>query len=251
VKRAEADLKDLQVRQQGARVEVSARVQVNLADAGVAVDEAVVRVRQAAERVQSQNNLRQLTIAMHNYASANNYRFAPQAVYSPDGKPLLSWRVLLLPYLEQDDLYKAFHLDEPWDSDHNKKLLAKMPKVFAMPGAPAGSSDTHYQGLAGKSAFFDGKKGMRLPQDFPDGTSNTIMFVEAPRAVPWTKPEDVPFDPDPTKPPPKLGGHFRDGFNVGMCDGSTRFLRKTISDATLRAAITRDGGEVLGPDFYF
>jgi hypothetical protein len=124
-----------------------------------------------------------------------------------------------------------------------------MPRVFARPGQPAGATETYYRGLVGKSAFFDGKQGLRLPADFPDGTSNTIMLVEAAGAVPWTKPDDLPFDPDPTKPLPKLGGHFRGGFNAALCDGATHFIRKTVSDMTLRAAITRDGGEVLGPDF--
>jgi hypothetical protein len=249
VKRAEADLKGLRVGQQGTHVDVTVDLKANLGDAAVALDEVTARVRQAAQRVESQNNLRQLTLAMHNYADRNSSRFPPQAVFSPEGKPLLSWRVLILPYLEEEALYKEFHLDEPWDSDHNKMLLAKMPKFFAMPGSPAGTTDTHYLAFVGKSAFFDGKKGLRMPLDFPDGTSNTIMFVEAPKGVPWTKPEDLPFDPDPTKPLPKLGGQFRDGFNVSLCDGSVRFLRKTISDTTLRSAITRDGGEVLGQDF--
>jgi hypothetical protein len=249
IKRAEAGLKDVKVGQEGTGVEIRAHVRAGLADAALAVDDLGIRVREAQERVGSANNLRQLTIAMHNYANRNGSRFPPHALYSSAGKPLLSWRVLLLPYLDQDDLYKQFHLDEPWDSEHNKKLLVKMPKVFAAPWAPPGATDTPYVGLVGKSAFFDGKQGLRLPADFPDGTSNTIMLVEAPTAVPWTKPEDVPFDPDPAKPLPKLGGHFRQGFNVGMCDGSVHFISKAISDQTLRAAITRDGGEVLGADF--
>jgi hypothetical protein len=249
VRRAEAGFKDVKVRQQGTEVELSAHIEAGLADAALALDEVAIRAREGRERVESANNLRQLTIAMHSYADRNRSRFPTHALYSAAGKPLLSWRVLLLPYLDQEELYKQFHLDEPWDSEHNKKLLAKMPRVFAAPWTPPGASDTYYVGLAGRSAFFDGKQGLRLPADFPDGTSNTIMLVEGSRAVPWTQPEDLPFDPDPTKPLPKLGGHFREGFNVGMCDGSVRFLRKTISDQTLRAAITRDGGEVLGPDF--
>jgi hypothetical protein len=249
IQRAGSDLMKARVRQQGTYVEITAETRVGLADAATVLNEAVVRVRQASERVQSQNNLRQLTIAMHNYAAANNNRFPAQALFSPDGKPLLSWRVLILPYIEQDALYKEFHLNEPWDSEHNKKLLARMPKVFAMPDAAPGATETHYVGPTGRSAFFQGKQGHLFPADFPDGLSNTIMLVEVPQGIPWTKPEDVPFDPDPKKPLPKLGGYFRDGFNVALCDGSTRFLRSTISDMTLRAAITRDGGEVLGDDF--
>jgi hypothetical protein len=249
LRQVEAGLKETRVRQQDAHVEIHTHVQAGLTDLGVALDEAVLRAREAAGRVESANNLRQLGVAMHNYASGNGNRFPPQAVYSPDGKPLLSWRVLLLPYLDQEPLYKEFHLDEPWDGEHNRKLLARMPKVFALPRQPAGATETYYQGPFGKDAFFEGKAGLRLPQDFPDGTSNTIMLAEAARAVPWTKPDDLPFDPDPTKPLPRMGGHFRGGFNVALCDGSVRFLRTAISDQTLRSAITRSGGEVLGSDF--
>jgi hypothetical protein len=249
IRRAAADLGEAEVRRDGARVEASAHVKVGPRDARAFVDAAAAQVREAAKRIGSVNNLKQLTLATVNYADANGGSLPPQAVFGADGKPLLSWRVLILPYLDQDALYKEFHLDEPWDSDHNKKLLAKMPPAFAMPGAPAGTTETYYQAFAGPRAFFEGKQRLRYPASFTDGTSNTIMYVEAARTVPWTKPEDLPFDPDPKKPLPKLGGHFRGGFNASMCDGSVRFLRKTISDATLRAAITRDGGEVLGPDF--
>jgi hypothetical protein len=249
VRRAAADLGDFKVRRRGTRVEVTAHVRVGPADAAVLLDEVAIRTRQAAERVESQNNLQHLAVAMHNYASAHGNRFPAQAVYGAGGKPLLSWRVLLLPYLGQDALYKEFRLDEPWDSEHNRKLLTRMPNGYAMPGAPPGATETYYQAFAGKSAFFDGRQGLTIPASFPDGTANTIMLAEASRPVPWTKPEDLPFDPDPTKPLPRLGGRFREGFNVVMVDGSTRFLRKTISDQALRAAITRDGGEVLGEDF--
>jgi hypothetical protein len=249
LRQVEAGLKETRVRQEESHVEVHAHIKADVAALGVAADEAVVRVRESAGRVQSQNNLRQLAVAMHNYAAANGNRFPPQAVYNPDGKPLLSWRVLLLPYLDQEALYKEFHLDEPWDSPHNKKLLAGMPRVFALPGRPAGATETCYQGFVGPGAFFEGRQGLRLPQDFPDGTSNTVMLVEAGRAVPWTKPDDVPYDPDVTKPLPQLGGHFRDGFNAALVDGSARFVRKTVSDPSLRAAITRNGGDAPGPDF--
>ena len=248
LRQVEPDLKEARVRQEGAELEAHAHVKADLAALGVGLNEAVLRVHESAERVQSQNNLRQLAVAMHNYAGSNGGRFPPQAVYSPDGKPLLSWRVLLLPYLDQEALYKEFHLDEPWDSEHNKKLLAKMPKVFALPGAPE-ATETYYQAFAGKGAFFEGKQGLKLPLDFPDGTSNTLMLVEAGGAVPWTKPADLPYDPDPTKPLPKLGGYFRDGFNAALCDGSAHFVRKTVSDQSLRAAITRNGGDAPGPDF--
>jgi hypothetical protein len=80
---------------------------------------AVQAAREAARRTQSTNNLKQLILGLLNYESANGH-FPPHASYSPDGKPLLSWRVHILPYLEEQALYSQFRLDEPWDSEHNQ-----------------------------------------------------------------------------------------------------------------------------------
>jgi hypothetical protein len=239
-------LKEVSVEQKETGVELTFHYKPDLSEVRKALTEAVASIRSSAARIQSQNNLRQIAIAMHNYHDQNGH-FPTQAVYGPDGKALLSWRVLILPYIEQDKLYKEFHLDEPWDSEHNKKLLARMPKTYLMPGSPEGTTDTFYLGFHGKGAFFDGKKGLRLPADFPDGTSNTIMIVEAAKGVPWTKPEDLPYDAQ--KQLPKLGGHFPRGFNASLVDGSVRFISSSISETTLRNAITRDDGQPLGDDF--
>src|SRR5205823_763689 len=118
------------------------------------------------------------------------------------GKPLLSWRVLLLPYIEQDNLYKQFKLDEPWDGPTNKKLLARMPNVYKHPFAKTTTPHgTFYQVATGKGTIFEGKRGIRI-QEITDGTSNTILVAEAARDVPWSKPADMPFDAQNL---PKLG----------------------------------------------
>jgi prepilin-type processing-associated H-X9-DG protein len=240
-------LKAAAVEQKGSAVRASASFKVDAAGASVVFVDMVQRVRDAAARTQSANNLKQLGLAMHNYAGT--YGTLPAAaVYSKDGKPLLSWRVQLLPFIEQEALYMEFHLDEAWDSPHNKKLLAKMPKVFAAPTDEKSvqAHETFYQVFVGKGTVFEGKKGMRL-QDITDGTSNTLLIVEAGKAVPWTKPEDIPYDA--AKPVPKLGGlGFENGVNAAFCDGSVRFLPRTIKEKTLRAVITPNGGEVLDAD---
>src|SRR5262249_20124770 len=92
----------------------------------------VSAVRTSANKMKSQNNLKQLALAMHTYASSSGY-LPRHAIYSKDGKPLLSWRVAVLPYLEQVPLYRKFKLDEPWDSPHNKALLKYMPPSFISP----------------------------------------------------------------------------------------------------------------------
>jgi hypothetical protein len=243
LKTGEEALKSASVKQNEASLEVTAAVKADQATFSLALLEGVQKVRSAASRAQSVNNLKQLAIAMHNYHDKNGH-LPPNAIYDKNGKPLLSWRVLLLPYLAENKLYDEFHLDEPWNSEHNKKLLARMPKVFTVNPDTAASGETVYQGFAGTGALFDGKKGVPFPA-ITDGLSNTIMFVEAAKAVPWSKPEDLPFDAQ--KPLPKVGGHFPGGFNAALCDGSVHFISDKIDEATLRALITIAGGEVIGP----
>jgi hypothetical protein len=221
---------------------------------------AVQKVREAAARTQSANNLKQIGIAFHNHNDTyqslppGNFKVAgPGAPKTVNyGNPGLSWRVALLPFLGEDALYRQFHLDEPWDSPHNKTLLTLMPKVYEHPsadGAKTAAGFTHYRAFTGPHTLFDPTLtgGARIPASFPDGTANTIFVVEASEPVEWTKPDDLPFGPG--VPLPKLGVSSDGSFNALMGDASVRKVDKSTSETTLRAAITRDGGEVLGPDW--
>jgi hypothetical protein len=191
-------------------------------------------------------------LAFHNFESAFG-RFHAAAICDKGGKPLLSWRVALLPFLEEDVLYKEFRKDEPWDSAHNKKLLAKMPKLYAPPlsGKPAKPHTTYYQVFTGPDTPFDPRAASGGPNltlgprviDFKDGTSNTLLVVEAGEAVPWSKPVEVVYDAK--KPVPKLGGLFPEGFHAALADGSVKFLGRKIDEKTLRALITPAGGEKI------
>jgi hypothetical protein len=193
-----------------------------------------------------------MALALINYGDANR-RLPPAGLGDPrtdrEGKkPLLSWRVAILPYIEQQNLYLQFRLDEPWDSPNNKPLLAKMPRIYKLPGDTKTPSDhTVYQVFVGPGTAFEKGQTIHFPASFTDGTSNTILIAEAARGVPWTKPEDLPFDPQ--APLPALGGHFRGGFNVALADGSIRFITPSTSERTLKAAITRNAGDLLGPDW--
>jgi DNA-directed RNA polymerase subunit RPC12/RpoP len=207
---------------------------------------AVSKVREAAARTQSNNNLRQMGIAMHGYHDAYG-RFPAAASYSPKGKPLLSWRVEILPFIGENNLYNQFARDEPWDSPANKPLLNLMPKVYKLPGDNDLPPDhTVYRVFEGPGAAFEGRKGHSM-QEFLDGTSNTVLVVEADRGVPWTKPDELPFNPN--QPVPRPQGHWASGFQALLADGAARFIEKNMSEQTLRAAITRDGGEIMGPDW--
>jgi RNA polymerase sigma factor (sigma-70 family) len=161
------------------------------------------------------------------------------------GRPLLSWRVEILPFLGEQELYKLFKRDEPWDSEHNKKLLARMPAVYAPPGAKDGDR-TYYQAIVGAEAAWEPRQAMRFPASIPDGTSNTLLVVEAATPVPWTKPEDLAYVPDQALP--KFGGLFGGDFHALFADGAVHFISAKADETNLRAAITRAGGEVIDLD---
>jgi hypothetical protein len=239
-------LKDLPIEAKGKEVTAALTLKADVPTLSQGVIEGLTLARGAASRISSANNLKQMVLAMHNYADANG-TFPPAAITDKDGKPLLSWRVAILPYVEEDNLYKQFRLDEPWDSEHNKKLLDKMPRIYMVPPADGHEpkerpTTTHYRVFHGKGAAFEGTTGVGLP-GFTDGTSNTILIVEAADAVSWTKPDELPFDPK--KDPPKLGLKDAERFNAAFADGSVHTLKKTIDKDVLKALITRNGGEVV------
>ena len=230
-------------------------VQMNAVAVGLLLP-AVQKVREAAARATGQNNLKQLGLALHSFHDANGQ--FPPAAWGPAIDPdtgrrktsgNLSWRVAMLPYIEHDALYQQFKLDEPWDSPTNKKLIPLMPKTFVSPQAPAEPGKTYYKVFVGGGAMFDkgSPKGPRMTE-IADGTSNTIMIAEGGEPVIWTKPDD--FEYDPRRPLPDLRFQGRNGVNVAMADGSVRFVNlDAVSEKTLRALITRSGGEVPGKDW--
>ncbi len=156
----------------------------------------------------------------------------------------------ILPYLEQQALYQKFHQDEPWDSPHNKALINEMPPVFACPSRVNQPGMTTYRGFLGKGAFFEEGQATGIA-NITDGTSNTIMVVEATEAVPWTKPDsDLPFDPAARPSLYGAGSPHPGGFNALFCDGSVRFIKNSIAVQVFKFLITKAGGEVVSSDSY-
>jgi hypothetical protein len=206
---------------------------------------AVQKVREAATRVTSQNNLKQIALAIYDYESA--YGHLPHDIVDKNGKPLLSWRVQILPFLDQENLYRQFNLNEPWDSPTNQKAAATVVKVFTSPQTDTPPGMTHYKAFVGPGTVFERGKKIRFA-DVTDGTSNTILVIEAGDPVPWAKPEDIPFDPK--KPLPKLAmPGVEEMVNVAMVDGSVRAINmKKLAEKTLKALITRNGGEIVDFD---
>ena len=203
----------------------------------------IAAARAGAQRDQAMNQLRQICLAMLNYEQQHK-GFPPRATSGPDGKPLLSWRVLILPQLEQQALYKQFHLNEPWDSPHNRTLIAKMPEVYRLPFSTLKEpGKTNYLLPVDPGTVFGGKEPMKL-SDIKDGTSRTIMVVEADdeHAVVWSKPDDLPYDPK--EPLRGLGGHAKDGFMAVLCDNSVHFFPLTMKPDSLRAFFSAAAGDI-------
>lgn len=174
----------------------------------------------STQRQISNNNLKQVGLAFHNFDST--YGALPAGIYDSSGKVGLSWRVAILPFIEQDGLYK-----EPNDGLTYYRSFTGEGTAFPPPK----------NGQAGKPAM-----GLKL-SGFADGTSNTAVVAEAGDPVTWTKPDELVYTPGGTLP--RVGGIFGNGFHVVLGDGSTRFVKPTVSPETLKAMITAQGGEIV------
>lgn len=203
---------------------------------------AIKSARIAAGRAKSINNLKQIALAMHNYAAA--YKRLPAAIiYDRESGVPRSWRVEMLPFIERSDLYEQYRKDEPWDSPANLKVLNQMPEVFTAPGAPEGNKTT-YLAIVSEDGGLTPRKDGSAPRfaDVTDGLSNTVFFAETKQLVPWTQPVDA----TDTQTIPQQGS-FRTtepGTVVAMGDGSVHFISKSVDSKVWAALLTRSGGEV-------
>jgi len=209
---------------------------------------AVQQAREAARRSQCMNNLKQIGLALHNYHDMYQ-SFPPAYIADENGKPMHSWRVLILPFLGEDQLYSQYDFSEPWDGPKNSQLLARMPTVYACPSdpTPQGRTVTSYAVPVGPNGIFNGSQVTRI-SDITDGTSNTLMVGEVSGgAIPWMKPEDVDITKSPgIGAPCGFGSHHAGGANFTLADGSARFISKSIAQPTLDALYTRSGNEAVG-----
>ena len=189
---------------------------------------------------QSRENLLKIANAILNF-EADKRVFPRRVIAAADGKPLLSWRVAILPHLGEEKLYAEFHLDEPWDSPHNKPLVERMPAVYDSPMTDAGPGLTNYLALAGENAVLvDDEDVTNL--SISDGASNTAMVVEANESKPWTSPEDYTWTS--RKPAAGLGKlHPADEFLIATADARVRFVSMDSQPHEFKAIFTRNGGD--------
>ena len=207
---------------------------------------AVQQAREAARRTQCKNNLKQIGLALHNYH--DTFRLFPAAHLNDlEGEPKLSWRVSILPYLDEPARYNAYQFDEAWDSPSNSGLLNPLPVTYGCPShSTPGSTSTAYAAITGSNTVLGDGKCVPIHL-ITDGTSNTLMVIEACGLnIPWMKPQDIDAATvkavgDPNGASSKHTG----GTHVLMADGAVRFISNNIDPKTYKALITRDGGEQL------
>jgi uncharacterized protein (TIGR03067 family) len=219
-----------------------ARMELRRSDEPLPTAEELAAAQAEADALASQtlNRLKTIGVAMHMFH--DQHHSLPHAVcIGPDGETPHSWRVALLPFLGHQELYDQYRRDEPWDSPHNLRLLELMPDVYRAPGASESSTETSVFALVGPETVFPAPSSASRFATITDGTSPTILLVRAKRAVPWTKPEDIAYSAE--QPLPALGGYYENGFHAIFVDGSVRFLPSSLDEPTVRALISRAGGE--------
>jgi type II secretory pathway pseudopilin PulG len=217
---------------------------------------AVQAARTSARQMQSMNNEKQILLALHNYHDVNG-TFPPAYIADKDGKPMTSWRVLILPYIEQQGLASQYDYTKPWDSPENMQVAQNIPQVYRSPleeTNPQNRLHTSYLFFAGKgSAFETSPVSMN---SITDGTSNTLVLAEINNSgVIWTQPTDLDtaqldFMIHSTKEgrPGQLNTNSPRGLNVGLMDGSVRVLPKDTPAMDIKSAVDpRDGRAVMLP----
>ncbi len=203
--------------------------------------------KEAQNRQVCKSKLKLIALGLMNYQDRYGV-FPPAVTYSADGQPMHSWRVLILPYIENSPMYNSYRMHEPWNSPANLAITAQMPDFYACPSNPQGRKigDTHYLAFDGPGSILNSREPAR-PEDLVDSPSQTLMVVEARHSgVHWTEPRDIDGRQAHSASPEGLSSFHSGGFHAVLADGSVRFIPETINPQTLKALMTRDGGELVG-----
>jgi len=196
------------------------------------------------------SNLQRIGLALQAY-ELDHGTLPPAFIPGPNGKPMHSWRVLLLPYLDEDGLYSNYNFAEPWDSLANQQLTTRMPRVYACPADPDSHAlgESNYMVVVGPETMFPGSKS-RSTDSVLDDLASTILVVEVPiYGASWLKPEDLKIEQMQFSINGGLGkdmgSYHPDGAHTLMADGNVRFLSDLIPSDFLEGMTTADGGELI------
>lgn len=217
--------------------------------------------REAARRSQCCNNLKQITLALHNYYDRYG-SFPPAYVADEDGQPMHSWRVLILPFVEREDLYRQYRFDEPWNGPNNSRLASARISTYYCPEQDdaRASGCTSYLALVGPEAAWPGATASRM-EDIRDGMSDTLLVVEvAHSGIHWMEPRDLEVSSMALSVNPTSGAGIsslhctsdwrpkRLGANAAFADGHVRFLPTGAREKTIRALVTAASGDAVARD---
>jgi prepilin-type processing-associated H-X9-DG protein len=212
----------------------------------------VEQAREAARRSCCSCNLCSIQLALHNYHSAYGV-FPPAFIADASGKPMHSWRVLILGQMEQSAVYARYDFSEPWNGPNNIKLLPLMPNIYACPSrfdqSSRPASLTCYALITGPGTIFPGATSTKVA-DITDGPGNTLMIVEVENVnIPWTSPQDLDARTMSLRVNDPAGRGISSphpgGANTVFADGKHAFLPDTVTPRQLKAMITIDGGEAI------
>jgi hypothetical protein len=206
---------------------------------------AVRRAPEAGRRSQCKSNLKMIGLALHNYHEDYD-AFPPAYTVDAQGKPLHSWRTLILPYLDQRPLYEKIDLSKPWNAPENSEAFQTRVAIYSCPSTNLPRNHTTYLASAGPSACFHDSESRRF-SDITDGASNTLMVIEVPldRSVPWMSPQDADEQLILSIGAKSKLGH-EGGIQAALCDGAVRFINHSLPIETRRALISIAGGDKVG-----
>lgn len=195
----------------------------------------LLSAREDARRQACQDNLRRITAALLQY-EAQHGSLPPAYLADEQGHPLHSWRVLILPFLDQQELYEKYSFDEPWDGPHNRRLAARMPAVFRCPASSGGAPTTSYALVTGPGLVFEADRSLSTDAiAAADGRQHTILVLENPAAqINWLEPRDLTL-------PLATGSAHPAVVNAGFADGHVQALSKGIARQVLTSLLKVNG----------
>jgi hypothetical protein len=219
-----------------------------------------IETRGPSGRLSCLNNQKNVTLALMNYASQNDDTLPPPYIADENGKPMHSWRVLLLPLLDQRELYNQYRFDEPWNGPNNSKLAKRMPRCYACPDRHTkNSTTTNYLLPVGPNAAFTPGVERTLDEiSKADGQGNTILILCDPNSnVNWLEPRDFEVETADLKALFKSAQHERKtgywssemGLHIFYADGLGGILPATTPVEVLKALFTFNGGEVIPKEY--
>jgi prepilin-type processing-associated H-X9-DG protein len=217
---------------------------------------AVLVGREATRRALCADNLRRIAQAMSQYEAANGC-FPPAYLADKHGKPMHSWRTLLLPYLDEQDLADRYNFDEPWDSPNNRVVTDLTIGLYQCPSQPGiKGPTTNYMMVVGPHTISDGRQSRKIAE-ITDGLTDTILLVEvADSLTPWAEPVDLHFDKlnftingRSRREIKEISSYHPHGANVAFCDGSVRLLKDSTNPHLVKAMLTIDGGEAVPSEY--